>query len=83
MKEKKLQSTTRSYKRSILDRKKTDPDTFIYTGNQPANKLEIQLFKYNEKECIEIATVLPADIESFEDTGYTLSQGITNGSCVF
>lgn len=55
----------------ILNRKKEDPENFIYTGRTTAEAVDIQLFKYNEDECIEIKELSIADIEAFDDENYT------------
>jgi len=53
-----------------LNRKKTDPGKFIFTGNAPEEELDIQLFKYNKEECIETQNVSPASIEKFQSNKY-------------
>lgn len=54
---------------SILNRKKSDPREFNFTGNLKVNELDIQLFKYRKEECDEIKNVLPENISAFEQDG--------------
>lgn len=57
---------------SLLDRKKADPEQFTFTGDTPpVEKIEIQLFKYTEKECVENQALSPERIEKLEHDGYT------------
>lgn len=58
---KKLRKTT------LLDRKKADPKKFVFTGNVPAGEIEIQLFRYNKKECVEVKNVALSDVGKFQD----------------
>lgn len=61
----------RHYKKfKLLDRKKTNPEKFIFTGVEHIEKTDIQLFKYNEKEYFETKELSPADIEKFDDDNY-------------
>jgi hypothetical protein len=41
---------------SILNRKKSDPGEFNFTGNLKVDEPDIQLFKYSKDECDEIKT---------------------------
>ncbi|HSV75470.1 MAG TPA: magnesium/cobalt transporter CorA [Bacteroidales bacterium] len=54
---------------SVLNRKKHDPDQFIFTGSQKSEKIDIQLFKYNRRECIENKEVPVENIEKFDELG--------------
>jgi magnesium transporter len=55
----------------LLNRKKSDPGKFIFTGDAPVEKIDIQLFMYNKKECLEKNNLPPDSIEKFESNGYT------------
>jgi magnesium transporter len=55
---------------SLLNRKKTDPDKFIFTGNVPIEELDIQLFKYKKDDCIENKNISPKSIERFQSNNY-------------
>ncbi len=55
---------------SLLNRKKTDPGKFIFTGEAPVDKLEIQLFKYSNDECSERRSVPLESINRFQGDGY-------------
>lgn len=57
-------------KKHILNRKKTDPDVFIFTGDVNDDKIDIQLFTYNESDCTEITKLSPDDIAKFDNTGH-------------
>ena len=54
----------------LLNRKKSDPDKFIYTGEKAVEKIDFQLFKYNKDECTETIEISHSDIESFDDDNY-------------
>ncbi len=54
----------------ILNRKKKDPDEYIFTGNVPFGQLDIQLFKYNKDDCVETINISPLSIEKFENDNY-------------
>jgi magnesium transporter len=54
---------------SVLNRKKQDPDQFIFTGSQKSEIIDIQLFKYTGQEFIEINGVPVENIEKFDDSG--------------
>ncbi|MFW6257677.1 MAG: magnesium/cobalt transporter CorA [Prolixibacteraceae bacterium] len=56
---------------SILNRKKSDPGKFIFTGDIPREKPDIQLFKYTANNCNEIRDVAPESIEDFKSNHYT------------
>lgn len=60
--------TTR--KTSLLNRKKTDPNNFVFTGNMPSKDIDIQLFKYKKDECIENKSISPINIEKFQSNDY-------------
>jgi magnesium transporter len=49
----------------VLNRKKTDPGKFIYTGDYLSEDIDMQLFKYNKTECIETQINTPDDLEEF------------------
>ncbi|NLK91790.1 MAG: magnesium/cobalt transporter CorA [Bacteroidales bacterium] len=51
---------------SILNRKKNDPSNYIFTGNSSAKNIDIQLFTYNEEECVENKIMLLDSIPTFE-----------------
>lgn len=51
---------------SILNRKKNDPSNYIFTGNSSTKNIDIQLFTYNEKECVENKIMLLDSIPTFE-----------------
>lgn len=38
---------------SFLNRKKTDPTSYVFTGRVSDEKTGIQLFRYNKDECSE------------------------------
>jgi len=57
-------SQKNSEKKEFLNRKKTDPGKFIYTGAKTKGKLEIQLFSYNNNECIESQDIKYSEIPS-------------------
>jgi magnesium transporter len=48
---------------SVLNRKKEDPGKFIFTGTKKSDEIDIQLFEYNEKECIETKGISSDTIE--------------------
>lgn len=63
--------TLRTLKKlSFLNRKKTDPEKFIFTGNYYIDETSIQLFKYNQDECKETNNISVSEIEKFEDNNY-------------
>ena len=51
---------------SILNRKKSDPKEFTFTGNLKVNKIDIQLFEYRKEKCNEIKSISPENISAFE-----------------
>lgn len=53
-----------------LNRKKTDPDHFIFTGNEPNKVTDIQLFKYKKDVCNENTNLTPVNIEKFQSNDY-------------
>lgn len=57
-------------KKQLLNRKKPDPNKFIFTGTAVAEKTDIQLFTYNSGECIEKDHISPADILHFDNKQY-------------
>jgi magnesium transporter len=54
----------------LLNRKKTDPNKFIFTGETPLTVIDIQQFKYNKEECYLYKGISPDSIERFEGNGY-------------
>ncbi|MFO8066523.1 MAG: magnesium/cobalt transporter CorA [Bacteroidales bacterium] len=56
--------------RYLLNRKKKDPGKFVFTGYNPVDEIDIQLFKYNKEQCIEDKAVAPTDIVKLENNGY-------------
>lgn len=55
---------------SLLNRKNPDPGKFIFTGQAPAEEMDVQLFRYNKKEFKEEKSISPADIGKFNDYHY-------------
>jgi hypothetical protein len=53
-----------------LNRKKPDPNKFIFTGIQSEEPIDIQLFKYNKDSCIEKTEIQVSEIENFESKDY-------------
>ncbi len=51
---------------SLLDRKEQDPGKFVFTGVQPVEQQEIQLFTYKKQSCEEIVGISPEDLPKFE-----------------
>lgn len=66
-----MKINSRLNKFNILNRKKEDPENFIYTGKAGLDAIDIQCFKYNADECIEKKELAIADIEAFDDDKYT------------
>ncbi len=64
-----METGKKSKKNLLLNRKKSDPNKFIFTGTKTVDDVDIQLFKYNNNECVETKNI-PSDIESFKDTGF-------------
>ncbi len=54
---------------SILNRKKEDPNKFIFTGDSNINETDIQLFKYRKEACVEGNNISPDIIKTFEKNG--------------
>lgn len=54
-------------KTQLLNRKKSDPDRFTFTGSVHNATIDIQLFKYNSKECEEKNQLLPENITQFNN----------------
>jgi magnesium transporter len=52
---------------SILNRKRKDPGNYSFTGDNSADAIDIQLFRYNRNECNEIVQLSPDAIETFEN----------------
>lgn len=57
-------------KLKYLNRKKTDPFAFIYTGFDLSDETEIQLFKYNNRDFSEIQNISINKIESFNNNEF-------------
>ena len=55
---------------SFLNRKKTDPANYVFTGKVLSEKTGIQLFRYNKDECLESVVEGPAKLEKFEEGYY-------------
>ncbi|MDD4641859.1 MAG: CorA family divalent cation transporter, partial [Bacteroidales bacterium] len=55
---------------SFLNRKKTDPANYVFTGKVLSEKTGIQLFRYNKDECVESLVEGPAKLEKFEEGYY-------------
>jgi magnesium transporter len=54
----------------LLNRKKSDPEKFIYTGNATSEEIDVQLFKYKKEECIELKSLSLENVEEFEQNDY-------------
>lgn len=54
----------------LLNRKKTDPTQFVFTGDKSVGEIDIQLFKYKTDECIETKDIAPSDVERFDGNSY-------------
>jgi magnesium transporter len=52
-----------------LNRKKDDPDKYIFTGYQKTDETDIQLFQYNKDEYTESKSILPESVKTFEKNG--------------
>lgn len=52
-----------------LNRKKDDPNKFIFTGDSKTQETDIQVFKYNKEECIESKNILHQSINTFKANG--------------
>jgi magnesium transporter len=66
-KKKQVESTQ---KRQLLSRKKTDPRKFVFTGRSHEGAIDMQLFRYNEKECIETKGISHEAMENFDQPDY-------------
>ena len=55
---------------STLNRKKSDPNKFIFTGETTIDAMDIRIFKYNKDECIENRSISPERIKKFKSNGY-------------
>lgn len=53
----------------ILNRKKRDPNEFIFTGQSKADTIDIQLFRYNRKQIAETLNLKPEEIGSLISSG--------------
>lgn len=67
---KKKETIKRKKKSRVLDRKKTDPSKFVFTGAKSEKRIAVQLFKYHAAECIEDRNYNPATFEGFSDPDY-------------
>ncbi len=69
----------------MLNRKKTDPKNFIFTGVETEDTIDIQLFTYNKEECFENNNIQINNIPSFDDSknNYWLNiHGISNAKSI-
>lgn len=64
-----METGKKSKKNLLLNRKKSDPNKFIFTGTKTVDDIDIQLFKYNNNECVETKNIIPSDIESLRIPG--------------
>ncbi len=55
---------------ALLNRKKTDPSVFVFTGKTPSSEFDMQLFSYNKEECCESSGLLPDSLEALRGNGY-------------
>ncbi|MEA4868597.1 Cobalt/magnesium transport protein CorA [bioreactor metagenome] len=51
----------------LLNRKKADPGSFIFTGNTIVETIDIQLFEYNSVKCLEKSNIDVDNISNFKD----------------
>jgi len=56
--------------RKILNRKKTNPSVPIFTGVKYTETLSLQLFKYNQEECIEDPDYIQKEFNGFQQNEY-------------
>ncbi|MGB5988393.1 MAG: magnesium/cobalt transporter CorA [Marinifilaceae bacterium] len=56
--------------RKILNRKKLNPSMPVFTGVKYAEKLSIQLFKYNQNDCFEDSDYSKKEFKNFEQNNY-------------
>lgn len=56
--------------RNILNRKKVNPSLPVFTGVTYDEDISLQLFKYNENECVEITDYDEEKFEGFKENGY-------------
>ena len=56
---------------NLLNRKKTDPTSYIFTGKAPKTEFGIQLFSFSSNECIEKKELKPADLHKLSGNGYS------------
>ncbi len=54
----------------VLNRKKSDPGEFVFTGKVIEEQPDLQLFRYRKEECMEKKNVAPESIEKFEGDTY-------------
>lgn len=54
---------------SALNRKKTDPSKYVFTGESGTEGIDIQLFQYQKEKCIESKNILPKNIPAFDENG--------------
>ncbi|MGD9928430.1 MAG: magnesium/cobalt transporter CorA [Mangrovibacterium sp.] len=63
--------TLRNQKNSqLLNRKKPDPNNFVFTGSKSVDHFDIQLFRYNKEQCTENQGILPSQVEQFADNDF-------------
>ncbi|MBN2519018.1 MAG: magnesium/cobalt transporter CorA [Bacteroidales bacterium] len=54
----------------LLNRKTTDPGSFVFTGKKYVENIDMHLFKYNENECIEIKNISTINVENFNNNEF-------------
>ncbi len=53
-----------------LNRKKTDPSNYVFTGKVVKTESDIQLFSFSQSECIETKGLKPGEIQKLSGNGY-------------
>jgi len=56
--------------KKILNRKKINPSVPVFTGVKYAEKISIQLFKYNQEECLEDSNYPEKKFNGFQQNNY-------------
>ena len=54
---------------SLLNRKKKDPNDFIFTGASKVGEIDIQLFRFNQTAITENIRITPEEVGSLSDDG--------------
>lgn len=54
---------------TALNRKKIDPNKYVFTGEPKTEEIDIQLFTYNKEECVENKNVPPENIPVLQKNG--------------